>query len=87
MNSGFVTKVCCAAALGTCMGGHLYALEVDATGNAVFDLYFFGNGEYGVFGTLTGDDLLDQAKKTGGIVANSSAHYWNAERKQAMLMP
>lgn len=85
MNSGFVTKVCCAAALGTCMGGHLYALEVDATGNAVFDLYFFGNGEYGVFGTLTGDDQLDQAKKTGGNVANSSAHYWNAERKQAML--
>ena len=85
MNSGFVTKVCCAAALGTCMGGHLYALEVDATGNAVFDLYFFGNGEYGVFGTLTGDDQLDQAKKTGGTVANSSAHYWNAERKQAML--
>lgn len=85
MNSGFVTKVCCAAALGACMGGHLYALEVDATGNAVFDLYFFGNGEYGVFGTLTGDDQLDQAKKTGGNVANSSAHYWNAERKQAML--
>lgn len=85
MNSGFVTKVCCAAALGTCMGGHLYALEVDATGNAVFDLYFFGNGEYGVFGTLTGEDQLDQAKKTGGNVANSSAHYWNAERKQAML--
>lgn len=85
MNSGFVMKVCCAAALGTCMGGHLYALEVDATGNAVFDLYFFGNGEYGVFGTLTGDDQLDQAKKTGGNVANSSAHYWNAELKQAML--
>ena len=85
MNSGFVTKVFCAAALGTCMGGHLYALEVDATGNAVFDLYFFGNGEYGVFGTLTGEDQLDQAKKTGGNVANSSAHYWNAERKQAML--
>ena len=85
MNGGFVKKVCRLTALGACMGSNLCALEVDDTSNMVFDLYFFGNGESGVFGTLTGDSVSDAAKKTSGTVADSNTYYWSNELKQAMV--
>ena len=40
--------------LGGCVGAAASALEIDSTSNAVFDLYFFGNNEAGLFGTSTG---------------------------------
>ena len=85
MNDGFVKKVCRLTALGACMGSNLCALEVDDTSNLVFDLYFFGNGESGVFGTLTGDSVSDAAKQTSGTVADSNTYYWSNELKQAMV--
>ena len=67
------------------MGSNLCALEVDDTSNLVFDLYFFGNEESGVFGTLTGDSVSDAAKQNSGTVADSNTYYWSNELKQAMV--
>ena len=71
--------------LGVCLGAPLSALEVNNTDNAVFDLYFFGNGETGMFGTATGNQWIDAAKQTSGTVADSATYYWTDEMKQAML--
>ncbi len=68
-----------------CAGATAAALEIDNTGNDVFDLYFFGNGEAGLFGTSTGVSWSDEARQTKGQVADSSTYYWNQELKQAML--
>jgi hypothetical protein len=61
------------------------ALEVDSTSNDVFDLYFFGNGEVGMFGTVTGIPWQDQDRQTSGRVQDSSTYYWNQELRQAMV--
>lgn len=68
-----------------CAGATVSALEIDNTGNDVFDLYFFGNGEAGLFGTLTGVTWSDELRQTKGTVRDSSTYYWNQELKQAML--
>ena len=68
-----------------CAGATVSALEIDNTGNDVFDLYFFGNGEAGLFGTLTGVTWSDELRRTKGTVRDSSTYYWNQELKQAML--
>ena len=85
MNWRFVSIGRFLTMLGICMAAPVSAVEVDTTGNAVFDLYFFGNGETGMFGTPTGNEARDSAKETSGTVADSSAYYWNDELKQAML--
>lgn len=68
-----------------CTGAIATALDIDSTGNNVFDLYFFGNGEAGLFGTLTGVTWSDELRQTKGTVRDSSTYYWNQELKQAML--
>ena len=85
MNWRFVSIGRFLTMLGICMAAPVSAVEVDTTGNAVFDLYFFGNGETGMFGTPTGNEARDSAKETSGTVADSSTYYWNDELKQAML--
>ena len=70
--------------LGVCTGAVLPAAEVDHTSNAIFDLYYFGNNEAGMFGTATGNELIDAAKQTSGAVADNSTYYWSDELKQAM---
>lgn len=67
------------------MGGPLAALDINNKGNDVFDLYFFGNGENGLFGTTTGISWLDEPRKTTGNVKDSSTYYWSDDLKQAML--
>ena len=71
--------------LGVFLGAPISAMEVNDTDNAVFDLYFFGNGETGMFGTATGNQWIDAAKQTSGTVADSTTYYWTDELKQAML--
>lgn len=71
--------------LGVFLGAPISAMEVNDTDNAVFDLYFFGNGETGMFGTATGNQWIDAAKQTSGTVADSTTYYWTEELKQAML--
>ena len=73
------------AMLSVCVGAPISALEVNDTDNAVFDLYFFENGETGMFGTSTGNQWIDAAKQTSGTVADSATYYWTDEMKQAML--
>lgn len=68
-----------------CAGATTAALEIDSTGNDVFDLYFFGNDETGLFGTSTGVETWDAWRQTTGHVADSATYYWNQELKQAML--
>lgn len=68
-----------------CIGWSVSAIEVNNTDNSVFDLYYFGNGETGMFGTPTGNQWLDAAKQTSGTVADSTTYYWTPEMKQAML--
>ncbi len=70
--------------LGACAGSVL-AMEIDNTSNSVFDLYFFGDGEIGQFGSTTGISWIDANKQTIGNVEDSSTYYWDTERKQAML--
>lgn len=84
MNSGFIKMLCRMTALGACLSSSVCAFDVDDTSNAVFDLYYFTNGESGVFGTLKGDGF-DQYKLTGGTVADASTYYWSTELKQAMV--
>lgn len=72
------------ATLGVCTAAALSAAEIDSTSNSVFDLYFFGNDEAGMFGAATGNALYDDSRKTSGHVSDSSAHYWTTELKQAM---
>ena len=57
------------AMLSVCVGAPISALEVNDTDNAVFDLYFFENGEPGMFGTSTGNQWIDTAKQTSGANA------------------
>ena len=71
--------------LGVFLGAPISAMEVNDADNAVFDLYFFGNGESGMFGTATGNQWIDAAKQTSGTVADSTTYYWTDELKQAML--
>ena len=71
--------------LGVFLGAPISAMEVNNTDNAVFDLYFFGNGETGMFGTATGNQWIDAAKQTSGTVADNTTYYWTDELKQAML--
>lgn len=68
-----------------CAGASAAALEIDTTGNDIFDLYFFKNDEAGIFGTSTGVATWDASRQTKGHVADSSTYYWNQELKQAML--
>ena len=85
MNGRFTKMAGQITVMAACLGSSLMAIEIDKNSNAVFDLYFFGNDEAGVFGTLTGDTLLDEAKKTSGHVADSTVYYWSEEMKQAMV--
>lgn len=71
--------------LGACVGATACALEIDSTSNDVFDLYFFGNGEVGMFGTVTGIPWQDEDRQTSGRVQDSSTYYWNQELRQAMV--
>lgn len=61
------------------------AMEVDSSSNRVFDLYYFGNDEAGLFGTTTGISWQDSPRQTSGHVADSSTYYWNDSLKQAMV--
>lgn len=67
--------------LGGGVGAAASALEIDSTPNAVFDLYFFGNNEAGLFGTSTGVPslrigfFLDDASTVGGVMTKSMAGY------------
>lgn len=70
--------------LSVCSGA-VMALETDKTSNSVFDLYFFRNGEAGIFGTSTGVATWDASRQTTGHVADSATYYWDAQRKQAMI--
>ena len=65
-------------------GASVVALDIDSTSNDVFDLYFFGNNESGIFGTIK-NDWTDAYRQTSGYVKDSSTYYWNQELKQAML--
>lgn len=85
MNRYFTSIVRHAGAWAMCAGATVAALDIDNTGNDIFDLYFFGNGEAGLFGTTTGISWMDEARQTSGRVKDSSTHYWNQELKQAML--
>lgn len=85
MNRYFSSIVCRAGAWIICAGASAAALEIDSTGNDVFDLYFFGNDEAGLFGTSTGVETWDAWRQTTGHVADSATYYWNQELKQAML--
>lgn len=71
------------AVWGLCFGASATALEVDNTSNDVFDLYFFGNGEEGIFGSVQGD-WTDDYRLTSGTVSDSSVYYWSDAYKQAM---
>ena len=70
--------------LGACAGSVL-AAEIDSTSNSVFDLYFFGNDEAGMFGRSTGVEWMDSSRRTSGHVADSATYYWDEQRRQAML--
>lgn len=70
--------------MGVCTAT-VMAVEVDSMSNDIFDLYFFGNDETGMFGTPTGNEWMDSPRQTSGHVKDSSVYYWNAEMKQAML--
>ena len=72
------------AVLGLCLGSSAVAMDIDSTSNSVFDLYFFGNGEAGLFGT-TKNDYTDAIRQTSGTVRDSSTYYWSDAYKQAML--
>ena len=85
MNRYFSSLVRHAGAWVICAGATATALEIDSTGNDVFDLYFFGYGEAGLFGTSTGIPWQDEPRQTSGQVKDSSTLYWNQELKQAML--
>ena len=85
MKRSFSSMIRHAGAWIICAGATVSALEIDNTGNDVFDLYFFGNGEAGLFGTLTGVTWSDELRQTKGTVRDSSTYYWNQELKQAML--
>lgn len=85
MKRSFSSMIRHAGAWIICAGATASALEIDNTGNDVFDLYFFGNGEAGLFGTLTGVTWSDELRQTKGTVRDSSTYYWNQELKQAML--
>lgn len=84
MNRSFSSIVRHITTLGICTASALSALEIDNTSNSVFDLYFFGNDESGLFGTLTGIEWQDTPRMTSGHVKDASAYYWNTELKQAM---
>ena len=45
-------------AMGVC-SATVMAADIDSTGNSVFDLYFFGNDEAGMFGRSTGVEWMD----------------------------
>ncbi len=73
------------AIFGLCAGSAM-GIEKDTTSNGVFDLYFFGNGETGIFGT-TRYDGLDSYRQTSGVVKerNGSVIGWSDDYKQAMI--
>lgn len=70
--------------VGVC-SATVMAADIDSTGNSVFDLYFFGNDEAGMFGRSTGVEWMDSSRRTTGHVKDSETYYWNDELKQAML--
>lgn len=84
MNRYFSSIVRHAGAWVLCAGMTAAALEIDSTGNDVFDLYFFANDEAGQFGSTTGIPWIDDNKRTSGHVADSATYYWGTELKQAM---
>lgn len=85
MNHYFSSIVRHAAIWAMCTGAVATALDIDNSGNDVFDLYFFSNGETGMFGTLTGIEWMDSGRRTIGQVKDSATYYWSTELKQAML--
>lgn len=72
-----------------------HAVEIDTTSNAVFDLYFFGNGEIGQLGeNLSGNTYsgtgLDYQQVSGWKDWSTSEEistksYWTEEQKQAVV--
>lgn len=83
MKRCFISLIRRVAVWGLCLGTSAVALEVDSTSNDVFDLYFFANGEEGIFGSVK-DDWTDDYRLTSGTVSDSSAYYWSDAYKQAM---
>lgn len=73
------------AIFGLCAGSAM-GVEKDTTSNGVFDLYFFGNGETGIFGT-TRYDGTDSSRQTSGVVRQRDGLEigWNDAYKQAMV--
>lgn len=71
-----------------------YAVEIDTSSNAVFDLYFFGNGEVAQLGeNLSGvtdyNNGLDLQQITGwtdwtGTPSSANENLWTQAQKQAM---
>ena len=76
---------CAISAMSIGMSSAIAAIEIDSASNEVFDLYYFGNGDVGMFGTPTGITWQDEARQTIGNVKDSTTYYWNPEMKQAML--
>lgn len=79
-----VRDITCALMSGACLGS-VMAIEVDSTSNDIFDLYYFGTEETGIFGTRTGVTWMDSSRETSGYVKDSTTYYWNQDLKQAML--
>ena len=85
MSKSLSVMACAISAMSIGMSSAIAAIEIDSASNEVFDLYYFGNGDVGMFGTPTGIAWQDEARQTSGNVKDSSTFYWSPELKQAML--
>ena len=85
MNKVFSSIVRSVTVCGVCIGTALTAVEIDRTGNDVFDLYFFGNNEAGMLGLPMGVAAYDDPRLASGHVKDSLTYYWSDELKQAMV--
>ena len=84
MSNSLSAMVRAISAMSIGMSSAIAAIEIDSTSNEVFDLYYFGTGDIGMFGTPTGVAWQDEARQTSGNVKDSTTYYWHPELKQAM---
>lgn len=85
----------CALLLSSLLAASAHGFEADTSSNAIFDLYFFGNGEAGQLGEnlagITNDSTGLDIQQIAGWVnwsegeTESSQSYWTAEQKQAVV--
>lgn len=85
MSKSLSVMACAISAMSIGMSSAIAAIEIDSASNEVFDLYYFGNGDVGIFGTPTGVTWQDEPRQTSGNVKDSTTYYWGPEMKQAML--